>query len=339
MKDFIYLSNTKLPIIKEGFKGNKYRNGKFWNAVARQQPRLKDMLGVEANPDLDSAIPTPSNHTDFASIPIHNCEAALNELPAHQDALIWLGHASFFIRLNGIGILTDPVYGNVALMRRQTPLPCSVATLVKHADIVVLSHGHRDHLDKPTLKKILQLKPEIQFLTPLKIGGVLNRLGIKNIQEAGWYQQFQLPNFSGLDIYHLPAQHWNKRGLFDFNNELWGSYMFTTEKYKLYFAGDTACGPHFEEIAELFPDIDTALMPIGAYKPQRVMKESHLSPIEAVEAFNVLGANNFVPMHYGTFNLSAEPAGEAAATCHNLYQDGTLKGQLQLLGIGEPMLL
>ena len=115
---------------------------------------------------------------------------------------------------------------------------------------------------------------------------------------------------SPLEITYLPAAHWHRRGLTDLNQVLWGSFMIRVQDKLIYFAGDTAYAEHFETIEARFGPVDIALMPIGAYKPAYMMAKSHVNPHEAAKAANVLRAGHVVPMHYGTFDLSDEPASE-----------------------------
>ena len=186
------------------------------------------------------------------------------------------------------------------------------------------------------MKKILPNKPSVEFLVPMDLGKLIHPLGRYKFQEAAWYQQYSIPN-EGLRITFLPAIHWNRRGLFDYNDMLWGSFMLETPNYNLYFAGDSAYGSHFREIRAAFPNLhlDTVVMPIGAYKPSVIMKASHVNPEEAVQAFNDLQADNFVPMHFGTYDLSDEPMGEPIRWLRSLEQKGRLEGSLIELAVGE----
>ena len=91
------------------------------------------------------------------------------------------------------------------------------------------------------------------------------------------------------------------------NNMLWGSFMLEGNGRKIYFGADSGLGIHFSEIAQLFPNIDVALLGIGAYKPEWFMHTAHTSPADALVAFEQLQANQLIPMHHATFDLSDEP--------------------------------
>jgi L-ascorbate metabolism protein UlaG (beta-lactamase superfamily) len=167
----------------------------------------------------------------------------------------------------------------------------------------------------------------MEALVPLNNGEYFEKKGIK-VQEAGWYQKYQINH--EVEVYLMPAKHWNRRGLFDFNKTLWGSFIIRYKGTTIYFAGDTSMGDHFEEIARLFPDIDYCLLPVGAYKPESIMKEAHLSPQEAYKAFHLLAGKTFIPMHFGTYDLGDEPLGEPKRVLE-AYADNNIK----IVKVGE----
>jgi L-ascorbate metabolism protein UlaG (beta-lactamase superfamily) len=218
---------------------------------------------------------------------------------------VWLGHASYLFTLAGKHFLTDPVLYNVGPLKRFTPLPCDVAEL-KQIGYILLSHNHRDHADKKSMQHLCTLNPKAVILTGLNIAPLLRSWKITNpIVEAGWYQQYQLE--TDVQVTYLPAKHWNRRGLTDMNNMLWGSFMLQSPTQTIYFGADSGLGMHFEEIGQLFPSIDYAMLGIGAYKPEWFMHTAHTSPADALIALQQLGAKQLVPMHFATFDLSDEP--------------------------------
>jgi L-ascorbate metabolism protein UlaG (beta-lactamase superfamily) len=152
-------------------------------------------------------------------------------------------------------------------------------------------------------------------------------------QEAGWYQLFHLSE--DVEVIFLPAKHWNRRGLTDYNITLWGSFLLRWNDKKIYFAGDSAYDIHFQEIRELLGDMDICIMPVGAYKPPFMMKEAHMNPAEAIQAFHDLGGKVFIPMHYGTYDLSDEPLGEPLSILENMEKSGKIDGKLKAMTIGE----
>lgn len=235
--------------------------------------------------------------------PLH-VEPDHERLEQKEDFICWLSHASFLIQLGGKRILVDPVFGHIPFYKRQINAPYSVEELGK-IDYVLISHTHYDHCDKASIRalKALYLKAVI----PLNMSKVIQKIAPNiGLHELDWYESFQDEE---LTITFVPARHWGRRGLFDKNSVLWGGYILTYKDKNIYFAGDTASGAHFEEIGQRYK-IDIALLPIGGYMPEFIMKHNHLNPQEAFNAFKDLKAKQMIPMHYGTFKLSDEPLDE-----------------------------
>ncbi len=253
-----------------------------------------------------------------------------------KNGITWLGHVSFIFTLNQLQIIVDPVFFGVGPVKRYTALPCKVSDL-KEIDIILLSHNHRDHCDKRSMHELCKHNPKALVITGLGIGSLLKSWGIKNeIIEMGWYQQYEKNNH--LKITYLPARHWNRRGLTDMNTMLWGSFMLETKNEKIYFGADSGLGIHFEEIKKIFPDIDYALLGIGAYKPEWFMAASHTSPEDALLAFKQLDAKYFIPMHHGTFDLSDEPIFDPLAVLNKIVKKREINGVINLT-IGEKILI
>lgn len=226
--------------------------------------------------------------------------------PKGQDQLIWLGHASFLIYLNGKTIITDPVWLDNWVLKRNTELPIDPSQL-QNIDYILISHDHRDHCDEETLKLITSLYPEVKILAGLNMKPLIQDWTGKSIEieEAGWFQQFS--GDSTLKITYVPARHWSRRGLSDTNQRLWGGFYIQTAEKSIYFMGDSGYGPHFKLISETLGSPDYALMGVGAFRPEWFMNASHTSPNDAGKAFVEMNGKHFIPMHFGTFDLSDEP--------------------------------
>ncbi|HKP68978.1 MAG TPA: MBL fold metallo-hydrolase, partial [Pyrinomonadaceae bacterium] len=228
-------------------------------------------------------------------------------LASGRDGILWLGHASFYIRVNGVGILTDPIFGTPPVVKRYVEVPSPLEHITK-VDYVLLSHDHRDHMDETTLRDVANKFPNARFLAGLRSEDVLTKWSTPTnlVGTAGWFQEFALAD-DRLQVYFLPVRHWSRRGLFDTNRRLWGGYIIKTDTATIYFGGDSGYGSHYRETAELFPKIDYFLIGIGAYEPRWFMEANHNNPSDVVKAFVDSGARYLVPMHYGTFDLSDEP--------------------------------
>jgi len=322
-----YLSNSSLPTVNSNFKGNIKINGRFEAEEApAEKPSFLKVLRWQLTPNPQR---NEKKKENFKLPVIPNKTFMLIE----EDIIVWLGHASFFIRINGVPFITDPCLFDLPFIKRQAPLPCH-ADQLHHIQYMLLSHGHRDHFDANSVKKVISQNPEIELLMPLENSSLLGKQksSVKH-QEAGWYQEYALAE--NVQVIFLPAKHWSRRGLTDYNKTLWGSFLLKWNDKKIYFAGDSGYGSHFQKIRELLGDIDICIMPVGAYKPNFMMKEAHMNPEEAVQAFHDLGGKTFIPMHFGTYDLSDEPLGEPLRILHNLEKSDKINGAFKALAVGE----
>lgn len=237
---------------------------------------------------------------------IGEAESGVPKDSEDQLTLYFVNHSTFLIQWKGRNILTDPVWSkrtsplSFAGPRRLRPPGIKLEDLPS-IDVVLLSHNHYDHLDKPTLLH-LQDKYNPSFLVPLGVDLYLKNIGITKVEPLDWWKSSE---HSGLNFEMVPAQHFSGRGMFDRDKTLWGGYMIGDNKEKLYFVGDTGYNQKmFDDIAEKHPVIDYALIPIGAYKPRWFMSPIHISPEEAVQVHQTLNIKRSVGMHYGTFALA-----------------------------------
>jgi L-ascorbate metabolism protein UlaG (beta-lactamase superfamily) len=250
--------------------------------------------------------------------------------PDEGARLTWLGHASWLVQLDGLSLLIDPVLQDAinVVIRRNVPagilagqLPAIAASLV--------SHNHYDHLDLPTLA---------QVGAPIVTGLGHERLfrGAKlACSELDWWQSTTI---GGVTIHYVPSQHWSRRGLRDANEMLWGGFIIEGSSARLYHSGDTAYFAGFAEIGRRYPNIDAAMLPIGAYDPAWFMSKQHMNPEEAVQAFADLGARRFLAMHWGTFKLTDEPLDEPPQRLDAEWsRRGWPREPLHVLAVGESL--
>lgn len=242
---------------------------------------------------------------------IENKKYDLPRLSTEKALVTFINHASFYIQMNGLNIITDPVYSErvspvkFAGPKRVREPGIDIDSLGK-VDIVIISHNHYDHLDADTLKK-LNNKYRPLFLVPLGDYRIMHILGIKNVKEMDWWETHEQ---NGVKIHFTPSQHWSARGLMDKCDSLWGSYFIESSEAKVYFAGDTGYGSHFKKIHEKLGAPDLSLLPIGAYAPRWFMKYHHMNPEDAVLAHKDLNAKMSLGMHFGVFQLTDEPIDE-----------------------------
>ena len=223
-----------------------------------------------------------------------------------NDYIRYLGHATFLIRLNGNHILLDPVFRSAGPLGFFGPprfrKPGVALAELPAIDCILVSHNHYDHFDVSAVKYLIR-RDNPRILMPLGCGNALPGKCRSGLRELDWWEKDVLTGFS---VAAVPARHFSGRGMFDRNRSLWCGFIIQTEKLNIYFAGDTANGAHFSEIGKNFPSPDFALLPIGAYRPERMMKDIHINPEEAVIAFQDIDAKRMIAYHHRTFRLAWE---------------------------------
>ena len=239
--------------------------------------------------------------------------------PRHERqelAITWIGHSTVLIQIGGLNVLTDPMWADRASPmpfagpRRRLP-PAVPIDALPPIDVVVISHDHYDHLDLATVRQLARLRTETVWLAPLGLKPALTRAGANAVHEHAWWDTQVI---DGVSFSCVPAQHSSGRGIRDRNRSLWCGWTATTTRdvhRAVYFAGDTAYCPAFVEIGARLGPFDACLLPIGAYEPRWYMRYVHMTPEEAVRAYEELcqgdvAASTFVPIHWGTFRIADE---------------------------------
>jgi L-ascorbate metabolism protein UlaG (beta-lactamase superfamily) len=236
----------------------------------------------------------------------------LAQLHAHhhraQDAVTWLGHAAFLLRMGGQNVLLDPFLSEYASPvhgvgpRRFTPPGLPVEALPP-IDLLLVSHNHYDHLDARTIEA-LPNKRRTQVVVPLGLGRFFWDRGFTRITELDWHEEMTR---GGVKVTCVPAIHRSARTLIDRNRTLWGGFVVESDRTRVYFGGDTAYGTIFKQTGERHGPFDLALLGIGCYAPRAAMHMNHADPEEAVQIARDLGATHVMGMHWGTLRMTEEP--------------------------------
>lgn len=241
--------------------------------------------------------------------------------------IMFVNHSTFLIQMDGLNILTDPVWAERAsplswFGPKRLRVPGISLNSLPKIDLVLLTHNHYDHLDIETIKKIKELHNP-KFIVPLGVDKILVKNKIADIEQLDWHQNIV---FKNLTIGATPAIHFSGRGLMDRDNTLWCGFILEGSK-RLYFVGDTAYdGNLFKEIGNRYSFIDIAIIPIGAYKPKWFMSPIHTDPEEAVKIHQDIRSKQSIACHFGTFQLSDENIDEVSTD---------LKTALELYNIQE----
>ena len=183
------------------------------------------------------------------------------------------------------------------------------------------------------MKLIYNKFPKAIFLVPLGDKKLLEQNGIKNVIELDWWETFRFEPFK---LIFTPVQHWSKRTFFDKNKSLWGGWWIESEDYRFLHLGDTGYSKDFIDIKNKLGKVNMVAIPIGAYKPRYIMKNSHLDPKEALQTFVDIEAERAVAMHWGTFILSQEKVDDPVFEIkENLDNFGITNSQFLILKHGE----
>ena len=276
-----------------------YRDGAFQNQS--ETPSLTDgatygsvmkEFFLERNKSVEPPRPIPSTKTDLLS------------LGRNEDVLVWMGHSSYFLQVDGKRILVDPVLSGHASPFSFTTRAFPGADRYKPADIpeidyLFISHDHWDHLDNKAMKA---LKPKIkQVITSLGTGAHLERWGYNQdiITEKDWYQEITLGD--GFVVHTVPGRHFSGRG-FKRNQAMWCAFSLKTPAMNIFIGGDSGYDKHFAEAGKMYGPFDLAILECGQYSKN--WKHIHMLPNEVLQAARDLNAKRLLPVHSSKFALS-----------------------------------
>ncbi|MBP1992454.1 MBL fold metallo-hydrolase [Paenibacillus eucommiae] len=284
-----------------------------------------------------------------------------------KTTITWIGHSTFLLQTAGLNIVTDPVWASRMGFARRLTEPGLAIRELPEIDVILLSHGHYDHLHYSSLRA---LPGRPQLLVPEGLGGTIKRKGFAAVRELPWWGSMEI---GGAAFHFVPAQHWTRRTLWDTNTSHWGGWVIqgvegaaatnvgvagharydstgrtgddgdladgNGSTNTIYFAGDSGYFEGFKQIGERFGKLHYVLMPIGAYEPEWFMSMQHVTPEEAVQAFMDVKGEVFIPMHYGAFRLADDTADEALQRLYLEWKRiGLEESRLQSLLLGETLI-
>ncbi|MDR2938097.1 MAG: MBL fold metallo-hydrolase [Prevotellaceae bacterium] len=229
----------------------------------------------------------------------------LHKLNPAEDLLVWFGHSSTFLQVDGKRILIDPVFSKAAspvffANRAFKGTSIYSAKDMPNIDYLIISHDHWDHLDYPTVKK---LKSKVsKIICPLGVGEHFERWGfdMSRVVEMDWNDSAQLDSVA--EITCLPARHFSGRGLKNRNQSLWASFLVKTPNMKIYLSGDGGYDTHFAEVGARFGGVDLAILEDGQYNEN--WKYIHMMPEQVAQAGRDLQAKMVLPTHNSKYALA-----------------------------------
>jgi L-ascorbate metabolism protein UlaG (beta-lactamase superfamily) len=288
-------------------------------------PTLKDFLRVAGRRAPSGPLPALDPHTLWRRKPDTDLRAT------------WLGHSTVLIEIDGLRVLTDPVWGaraspsRLAGPKRFQPVPVPLPAL-PDIDLVVISHDHYDHLDYPTLRQLARMA--VPIVTSLGVGAHLESWGVpaQRIFELDWWESHTLAR-SALTVTASPSQHFSGRTLRSRNTSLWSSFVIRGERHCVFFSGDTGFTEEYRDIRARLGPFDLVMLEVGAFHP--AWGDMHLGPDNALKALALLGGGAFLPVHWGTFCLAMHDWDQPAEALYA--RAASLSAPLLMPRLGEPI--
>ncbi len=240
-----------------------------------------------------------------------------------------VGHSTIFINFYGTSIITDPVLVRWIPFPRRIQHAAYTVDELPPLDIVLVSHAHMDHANRPTLRQLAQ-KTRL-MIVPRNCADLVRYMGAPEVIELDWEQSVVR---SDVAVTAYEPVHWGQRYPWeDYKRRGYNSYVLEKNGKAIFFAGDTGYGEFFKVVRKRHA-IDIALLPIGAYSPA-MYRPVHMNPEDAFNAFLDLQATHMVPMHWANFRLSLESPKEPPAMLDRLATAAGKRDQVHIIHNGQ----
>ena len=306
-----------------GLRLERIRSSRLWGGESFRNlhPIAAGLLDPSApRPTLTEFLCGGNRRVPRGPLPSMNPREAWQRKPQSGLRATWLGHSTVLIEIDGLRVLTDPVWGpraspsRIAGPKRFQPVPVRLRELPP-IDLVLVSHDHYDHLDYPTIRELA--RGDVPFVTSLGVGAHLEAWGVahERITELDWWESHRVVARDGkaeLVVTAAPSQHFSGRGLRDRNATLWSSLVLRSKRHAVFFSGDTGLTSEYATIRERLGPFDLVMLEVGAFHPS--WGHIHLGPANALKAHTLLGGGAFLPVHWGTFSLALHAWDEPAET-------------------------
>ena len=303
-----------------------YRDGQFHNLHATPVLVKKGLASTwfgflfRNNKNLKPPKALPSIKTD------------LKKLDSKEDVMVWFGHSSYFLQINGKRILIDPLFSEVSSPVLFFPKAFDGTCIYQTDDIpeldyLIITHDHWDHLDYQTIRKLRKKVKKV--ICPLGVGETLEhwKFDKNQIIEMYWGDSQSLNN--ELVLYCLPSRHFSGRGFLR-NKTLWASFLIQSKDLKLYFSGDSGYDDHFQKIQEKFGAIDFAMLDSGQHDES--WKYIHMLTPDVIRAAQDLKTKILIPAHICKLSLAYHPWNEPMEELVELSKDKNLKLFIPMIG-------
>ncbi len=283
-----------------GERLERMKRSKQWagSGFENPQPLWNDLWGsllafTDVSPDASPRAEVPV---------VRGGEERFASAPPSGLRITWFGHSTTLIELDGVRVLTDPVFSERAspyqfLGPQRWYAPLIPLEMLPKLDAVIISHDHYDHLDMGSVKALKGNR----FFVPLGLGAHLEYWGIPagDITELDWWEEGRIGE---VRVVSTPARHASGRQVLDQGAKLWGSWSLVGPQHRVYYSGDTGLFPALKEIGERLGPFDVAMVEVGQY--HRAWPDWHIGPEQAVRATGMVQAKLFFPIHWGLFTLA-----------------------------------